>query len=48
MIKALLVTALLLPALCFHLQEADVIGRVDNFLRKRTKFGDVYLHREHS
>jgi len=48
MIKALILLALAAAILASHLQSATVIGQVDNFLRKRTKFGDVYLHREHS
>ena len=29
----------------FHLKEARVMEKVGDFLRKKTKFGDVYLHR---
>ena len=33
--------------LASHLHQAAVIGKVGDFLRKKTKFGDIYLHREH-
>jgi hypothetical protein len=38
---------LLVAAFGFHLNKAKVIGREGDFLRKRTRLGDVYLHREH-
>lgn len=48
MYKHLIVLGILLSIVAgFHLEKAKVIGTVGNFLRKRTKFGDVYLHREH-
>ena len=34
-------------ALTFHLEKAKVIDKEGEFNRKRTKFGDVYLHREY-
>jgi hypothetical protein len=38
---------LFIAVLGFHLEQAKVIEKVGEFTRKRTKFGDVYLHREH-
>jgi hypothetical protein len=48
MYKHLIVLGILLAFVSgFHLEKAKVIGKVGDFLRKKTKFGDVYLHREH-
>lgn len=44
--KLLLIALLLAISLAFHLKSAKVIEKVDDFLRKKTKFGDVYLHKE--
>jgi hypothetical protein len=38
---------LFIAVLGFHLEQAKVIEKIGEFTRKRTKFGDVYLHREH-
>lgn len=48
MYKHLIALAILVTVVAgFHLEKAKVIGKVGQFLRKQTKFGDVYLHREH-
>lgn len=48
MIKTLiLITLLISITVSFHLKNAQVIGKVGDFLRKKTKFGDVYLHKDH-
>jgi hypothetical protein len=46
MIKKIFSIALLLAvSFTFHLESAKVIEKVGDFLRKKTKFGDVYLHK---
>lgn len=45
--QVLLLSVLLLLALTHDLSKAKVLGKVGDFLRKRTKFGDVFLHKEH-
>lgn len=43
----LLFSLLLLLALANDFSKAKVIGRVGDFLRKRTKFGEIFLHKDH-
>lgn len=42
----LLLSVLLLLAFANDLGKAKFVGRVGDFLRKRTKFGEVFLHKE--
>lgn len=44
----LLLSVLLLLAYANDFGKAKVIERVGDFLRKRTKFGEVFLHKEHA
>ena len=44
----LLLSVLLLLAFANDLGKAKVIERVGDFLRKRTKFGEIFLHKEHA
>jgi hypothetical protein len=46
-LNIILVGCLMVTVLNFHLNGAEVIEKVGDFMKKRTKFGDVYLHREH-
>lgn len=43
----ILLVLLFSVAISFHLEKAKVVGKVGEFLKKKTRFGDVYLHREH-
>lgn len=43
----LLLCLLLATAFALDLAHSKVLGKVGDFLRKRTKFGDVFLHKEH-
>ena len=40
-----LVALLIILSSAFELQKAKVIEKVGDFLRKKTKFGDVFLHK---
>jgi hypothetical protein len=42
----LLLSVLLLLAFANDFRKATLVGRVGDFLRKRTKFGEVFLHKE--
>lgn len=43
----LILSLLLLVAFANDLSKAKIIEKVGDFLRKRTKFGEVFLHKEH-
>lgn len=45
--QVLLISILLLLAFAHDLSKAKIIEKVGDFFRKRTKFGDVFLHKEH-
>lgn len=34
-------------AVSFHLEKAKAIEKVGDFMRKRTKFGEIFLHKVH-
>ena len=46
--KWIVAVCIVAVAVGFHLESAKVIEKVGDAVKKRTKFGDVYLHREHS
>jgi len=43
----LVISLLILLTYSFDLQKAKVIEKVGDYLRKRTKFGEIFLHKEH-
>ena len=43
----LLFSLLLLLAFANDFSKAKVIERVGDFLRKKTKFGEIFLHKDH-
>jgi hypothetical protein len=43
-----LLSVLLLLAFANDFSKAKLVGRVGDFLRKRTKFGEIFLHKEHA
>jgi hypothetical protein len=47
MSKVLIIALLLVLSLGLQLKNAKVLEKVGDFLRKRTKFGEIFLHKEH-
>jgi hypothetical protein len=47
MSKVFIVALLLVVSLGLQLKNAKVIEKVGDFMRKRTKFGEIFLHKEH-
>ena len=45
--KWIVIICVVAAALGFHLESAKIIEKLGDAVKKRTKFGDVYLHREH-
>ena len=45
MFRWLALVCLVMVVVNFHLQTAKIIEKSGDFLKKRTRFGDVYLHR---
>lgn len=47
MSKVLIIALLLAISLGLQLKNAKVLEKVGDFMRKRTKFGEIFLHKEH-
>lgn len=47
MSKVLIIALLLAVSLGLQLKNAKVLEKVGDFMRKRTKFGEIFLHKEH-
>lgn len=43
---AVLISLLLIISLGMEFHKAKVLGKAGDFLRKRTRFGDIFLHKE--